>query len=175
VLVQLAAVACWMVGLESSIYRMQVVPGVLLGVFAAVLVGWIWVWTGGPGRPGPLVRGLLVLGVLAMGARGVHTAHWNAKRSIRSVGEELELVQQVAACTDCRWWLEPRQGLGTRDRHDGCEILQGLTELRHGEDFWCAAWMERGQVPPGVTLTHRARWEQGEYRVDRLTEVESTP
>lgn len=146
---QAAAVAGWLVGLETAIVRMQVVLGMLCGLFVATLAGRLW----DAGRLRPLVV------VLALGA----TAGWSAtgimlaKRSIRSVRWEVALAEEWAAHPERRWLVYPRSGLGTRSRHDGCEILQGLTERIHGRDYWCAPWLDDASPPDGLW---QARWRK---------------
>ena len=149
---QLAAVAGWLVGLETAIVRMQVVVGMISGVFVATLGGHLWSdqrW-----------RKLLVVAAIG-GSMG-----WSviggvlAQRSLRSVRWEVDLATEWRAHPERKWQLTPRSGLGTRSRHDGCEILQGLTEHVHGQDFWCMPWTDT--APEGLW---EARWGKGGYRI----------
>ncbi|MFT5683074.1 MAG: hypothetical protein ACI8RZ_004001 [Myxococcota bacterium] len=148
---QVAAVAGWLVGLETAIVRMQVVVGMLCGVFVATGAGRLW--AEGRGRT-PLV-------LLAVGASVAWsvTAVSLANRSIRSVRWEVELAETWAEHPERQWLVTPRSGLGTRSRHDGCEILQGLTERVHGRDFWCLPWTD--DAPEGLW---QAKWRKGGYR-----------
>ena len=84
----------------------------------------------------------------------------NARISIKSVKHETRLLEKIARCGDCRFAIRPRTKIGTRDRHDGCEILQGISTLRHGDEFWCQRWGER---PSTFVPTHTARWKRGGY------------
>jgi hypothetical protein len=148
---QAAAVAGWLVGLETAIVRMQVVGGMLAGVFVAVLAGRLW----DAGR----LRWLLVALAVGGSAGSFVTAVLLAQRSIASVRWEVSLAEAWAAHPERRWLVIPRAGLGTRSRHDGCEILQGLTERVHGRDFWCQPWVEA--APEGLW---RAEWSRGGYQ-----------
>lgn len=127
--VQVAFTGAWIAGLEMSSNRMQVVPVMLAALLAAPAAERI-------GRR-PLVLRLLVLGLLGW---GVWSSLDDGNRKVREFKPERVALQQMAACPDCVWWVVPRQGLGSRTRHDGCEVLQGLSPMRHGVDFWCAAW-----------------------------------
>jgi hypothetical protein len=160
---QLAALAGWVVGLETATYRMQAVPGVLLGLFAAGSAGLVW------SQGGRTSRALLALtGLIAVGAfipQGFNNAH----RSTRSVRWERRLVESMEDCETCTYLVKPRTGLGTRDRHDGCEIIQGLGVGYHGEKFWCQKW---GDVPADYQATHAARWRKGGYVIRDARDVD---
>jgi hypothetical protein len=151
---QLAALAGWVVGLETATYRMQAVPGVLLGLFAAGSAGLVWAKTG------RVQRGFIALTGLVATAAFIPQGFDNARRSTRSVRWEQRLVEAMDACRDCTYLIKPRDGIGTRDRHDGCEIIQGLGTGYHGEKFWCQKW---GDVPADYQATHAARWRKGGY------------
>jgi len=151
---QLAALAGWIIGLETATYRMQAVPGVLLGLFIACSAGLLWTKVRRPGQ---------IILVLVGGAAAVlftRQAIDNAKRSTRAVRWETRLVKSMEDCPECRYLIKPRRGIGTRDRHDGCEIIQGLGMDVHGGRFWCQKW---GQAPDDFQATHAARWRKGGY------------
>ena len=152
---QLAALAGWIVGLETATYRMQAVPGVLAGLFLATAAGLWWHRTRSRG-------GRLAVTVVAVAASAafIEQGFDNAKRSTRSVRWEQRLVTSMNDCPTCTYLVTPRTGLGTRDRHDGCEIIQGLSTHLHGEAFWCMAW---GAPPDAFVATHAARWRKGGY------------
>jgi hypothetical protein len=152
---QLAATLGWMIGLETATYRMQAVPGVLLGLLAAGGLGRLL-----QGRSGWLVAGALLLST-GLSGHFIAQAHDNAKRSTRAAKWERRLVRKMNRCAECRWAITPRRRIGTRDRHDGCEIIQGLGEFKHGEDFWCTTWPGTAPFVP----THHARWKKGGYAV----------
>jgi hypothetical protein len=151
---QLAALAGWIVGLETATYRMQAVPGVLLGLFVACSAGLLWHKVRRPGQA------IFVLVGAAASVLFTLQAIDNAKRSTRAVRWESRLVQSMEECPECRYLIKPRRGIGTRDRHDGCEIIQGLGMDLHGERFWCQKW---GQTPDDFKATHAARWRKGGY------------
>jgi len=151
---QLAALAGWIVGLETATYRMQAVPGILLGLFIACSAGLLWAKSGRP------VRAVLVIIGAAAAVLFTQQAWDNAKRATRAVRWETRLVKSMEECPECRYLIKPRRGIGTRDRHDGCEIIQGLGMDLHGERFWCQRW---GKTPEGFEATHAARWRKGGY------------
>lgn len=154
---QLLATLGWIAGLETATLRMQVVPAALAGTLAAVAAGRAWDrldanW----GRP------LLVVGAFAFAGFGLRAALDLARTEAGRVRHEVEALDQVRAiCPDCRWTIRPRRGLGTRDRHDGCEIIQGISTLRHGVDFTCEAWGD-----PADPAAGRLTWTGRGYRVD---------
>jgi len=151
---QIAALFGWLIGLETATYRMQAIPGVLLGLFVAASGGIIWKHRGWPSK-----TIITVIGVAAMVAF-TQQGFNNAYRSTRSVRWETRLVEEMESCTDCRYLVKPRKGLGTRNRHDGCEIIQGLGTSIHGDQFWCQLWED---VPADFQATHAARWRKGGY------------
>jgi hypothetical protein len=151
---QLAALLGWMVGLETATYRMQAIPGVLLGLFVASSAGILWEHRQWPMRT--IIGAVALISSIAFIQQGFNNAH----RSTRSVRWEARLVEEMSACTECRYLIKPRKGLGTRNRHDGCEIIQGLGTSLHGDQFWCQLW---GPVPDDFKATHAARWRKGGY------------
>lgn len=151
---QLAATAGWVVGLEIMTIRMHAVPGVLLGLFISAYIGLQW-----PAR-GRGFKGTVVLVAVVASFLFARQGFTNAKRSIASVRYETRLLKKMERCNDCRFIIKPRKGIGTRDRHDGCEIIQGLGHFMHGRDFWCQRW---APVPDTFDATHAARWRKGGY------------
>lgn len=152
---QIAALIGWLVGLETATYRMQAIPGVLCGLFAAAAIG-LW-WTDSTQKP---LKAVAIVGAVATSFLFVNQGFDNAKRSTRSVRWEKRLVDTMESCADCTYLVVPRKGIGTRDRHDGCEIIQGLGTALHDEQFWCMRW---GDVPERFNATHAARWRKGGY------------
>ncbi len=151
---QLLITIGWMLGLETAIIRMHLLPGTLAGLLAATALGLTWSQLPGWSRWISIAAGIaLVAGFSRQGWQ-------NARVSIRSVKYEQRLVEKIHACTDCRFVVEPRTKIGTRDRHDGCEILQGISTLLHGREFWCERW---APVSDGFHPTHTARWKKGGY------------
>jgi hypothetical protein len=136
-LVQIAFVAVWMVGLERATYRMLVLPVVLAGVPAAIAAAAAW-----ERARATWARAGLVAALLGGVAYSVKEADDVTRGEMRWTRPERDALAAMAACPDCRWYVVPRTGIGPRDRHDGCELLQGVSTLRHGEDYWCAAWPE---------------------------------
>jgi hypothetical protein len=151
---QLAATMGWIIGLEITTIRMHAIPGVLLGLFMAAYLGTRWPTLGGLGRTA--VVGGALISSLAFVDQGFN----NAQQSIANVRHEARLLKKMQRCADCRFLIKPRKDIGTRDRHDGCEILQGLGTVLHGTDFWCQRW---GAAPDSFDASHAARWRKGGY------------
>lgn len=152
---QLAALAGWLIGLETATYRMQAIPGVLAGLFLCASIG-IW-WHRSSSR---IAKSIVIATGLLTASAFTHQGFDNAKRSTRSVRWEQRLVDTMNDCDDCTYLVVPRTGIGTRDRHDGCEIIQGLSTHLHGDSFWCMQW---GTVPDAFEASHAARWRKGGY------------
>jgi hypothetical protein len=65
---------------------------------------------------------------------------------------------------DCTLVLTPRADLGTRERHDGCEIVQGVSTRLQRQGLWCTAW----EAPPAdlTGCVVHARWQKGAYVIE---------
>lgn len=153
---QLVATAFWLAGLETASVRMQALPA----AFAAVL------GIAGLGRqlgPRPRLAAVLGLGALGFAVYGADDGLGDAARSAGLSRPERALADEIAACAPgCFPAVRPRRGLGTRDRHDGCEILQGSSTFLHGRDFWCTTWATDGAAPPRP-ISHTVRFVAGRY------------
>ncbi len=138
---QLAITVAWIAGLETAIRRMLVIPGMLSAALLGIGLAWIW-----PRLP----RWATPVGILA-GLWGLGYGIWDAWDAVPDerwqVRFELAALEQMATCPDCVWWVEPRTGMGTRDRHDGCEAMQGLSTLLHGDELRCARWIRAQDWP----------------------------
>ncbi|MGC6509630.1 MAG: hypothetical protein ACON4U_14500 [Myxococcota bacterium] len=152
---QAAAVAGWIAGLETTIQRMQVIMTVIAMPFCALTLSRF--------KSIPF-KGAVLAGLVVMGLWTRHALD-TAARNHRSFQAERHLALEIEACQDCRWHISPRTGLGTRDRHDGCEILQGVSTLTHGVDFWCLAWGS-----PEHPASHTAQWKKRGYTTERIGE-----
>jgi hypothetical protein len=144
---QLAALAGWLAGLEVATYRMLVVPTAVATLPAALGAGIAW-------ERWPRLRPALAVAMVAF----LGVAFWEAEREAR-VEARLNSFERHAAkqmrlqCEDCRWAVTPRTGIGTRDRHDGCEVLQGTTGWRHGKEFVCMTWPDAATHATTGTVT----------------------
>lgn len=154
---QVAAVSGWLAGLEVATLRMLVVPAVIAGVLGAAGVGLVWPRLGGP------VRFALVLYGLGMIAYGQRDAWLDVQAEGGRIGVERRLYRAMLARPDCDWRLTPRRELGTRSRHDGCEVVQGQGALRHGEGFWCTTWAP--PPPPAKACVAEAAWNGEAYEI----------
>ena len=157
-LAQMASTLGWMIGLETATVRMTLVPGILLAILSAVWLGHsLSSW---PRMARRLSGALLVLLGFYFASDGWVAAH----RAHRAVRWERVLVLQMEQCGTCYYEIRPRRGLGTRNRHDGCEILQGISDWHHPSDFYCTTWPGE----PVRTPTHRARWKKRGYSHEPL-------
>lgn len=147
---QVAAVAGWIAGLETAIQRMQVIMTVMAMPFCALTLSQ---FKGIP-RTGAILAAIMVMGLWTRHAMDT------AARNHRSFKAERTLAKEIEACDGCQYHVSPRTGLGTRDRHDGCEILQGVSTLKHGTDFWCLAWGS-----PDGPASHTAQWKKRGYTI----------
>lgn len=152
---QWMAVAGWIAGLETAIQRMQVIVTVISMPFCA----------GTLARIKPIPKWGWLLSGTVISALWIQFAIDTTQRNQKSFIHERELASAITACNDCLWVVHPRQGLGTRDRHDGCEILQGVSPFHHGKEFWCAAWGDAEFQP-----THVAKWKKRGYNIQVLSE-----
>lgn len=138
---QLAITVAWIAGLETAIRRMLVLPGMLSAALLGLGLAWVW-----PRLP----RWSAAVGVLAA-LWGLGYGIWDSWDSVQDerwqVRFELAALEQMAECPDCVWWVEPRTGMGTRDRHDGCEAMQGLSILLHDQELRCARWIRAADWP----------------------------
>jgi hypothetical protein len=160
VLGQMAATVGWMFSLGIVFSRMTVIPGMVVGVISAAEVGRLW-----PRFP---TWGKIFVGVFtwALMAWTVTFTKPDIDRMFRTMRYDVELVRVVERCPNEVWSITPRRHPGPRRRHDGCEVLQGLTDLRAGVEFVCEPWDWGG---PEATL--RARWSSRvkAYEVERLS------
>lgn len=162
--IQGAMTAVWMVGLDEAIARMLVVPGMLAALAAVPGVAVLWEW--------PRLRWLGGIGALWLLGLGVaYTLEVMVDQTAEDTSLERAAMEKMAGCEGCTWWVEPRYGLGTRRRHDSCEMIQGLSTLQHGTDFWCARWIpeekwaERKQSCNGLVRWIKPERGPGYYRV----------
>lgn len=156
---QLAAVTGWAFSLGTTSGRMLVVLGMAGGVLAAVGLSQSWAkW----GRRGRIALLFTAVGTTAWSALD----GWNESVTfVNMVRWEIDLARDMSACPGDVWAMNPRTNPGPRRRHDACEVIQGVTELRAGRDFACLKW---GQTQPGPTLIAHWRHPERRYRVERV-------
>ncbi len=160
---QLGITLAWIAGLEVATSRMVVVPVVVAAVLGASAVPWALRWR----HAGWALLVVLVASVGVQLVEGRDRVRGEA-RHFRPEAEALEVM--LAECPGCRWWVVPRAGLGSRARHDGCEVLQGISTLRAGREFECARWLDEAARPALEAATDGSvRWDADKkaYRVER--------
>jgi hypothetical protein len=151
---QLVATGFWIAGLETATQRMTVIPVMIAGVLAAVAVGRLWTH----------VRFRPVLVAFSVGFVAVGHGHaWESTRE-EMVTSKPERVLLRKVGPDCTLVLTPRADLGTRERHDGCEIVQGVSTRLQRQGLWCTAW----EAPPAdlTGCVVHARWQKGAYVIE---------
>ena len=156
---QAAATLGWMFSLGVIFSRMTVIPGMVLAIIAAGEVGRRW------DRIPRWAQGGVLVFSGGLASWTMMTAVPDVERMFRTMRFDVELVRTVEACPDEVWSIVPRRHPGPRRRHDGCEVLQGLSNLRAGREFVCEPWGWGGPEP-----TLRAVWtrEEKAYVVERL-------
>lgn len=153
--VQLGITEAWLAGLETGTSRMLVVPTMLVAPAAAAL--------------GVRLQGRLrvagIIGVVIFAFSQLPAAIERCSHEADRISPELRLARAMQACEGCVWWIDPRLGLGTRKRHDGCQVLAGVTEYRAGVDFFCAGWQDAAASRAAfASCTNTARWDGFGYR-----------
>lgn len=137
-LAQVLATCGWLVGLEVATHRMLTIPTMLCAVLGSIGAAWAW-----NSYSRPWVRAGFALAIVAQTTVGLAEARREARSESWRTQPERTALRKMEHLPAKRWWIEPRRGLGTRDRHDGCEIFQGISALRHEADFLCALWLRR--------------------------------
>jgi hypothetical protein len=157
---QVLVTAAWLAGLEVATQRLLVIPVVLSGFLGCLAVARAW-------ERWPRLRAPLVTGMVLLFSLGVIDAWRQSGFEEERLRPEIDALARMSAeCPDCVWWVEPRTGLGTRSRHDGCEVLQGISTLRHGRELWCEPWVPAEEVHARrVAATGTVRWRVNAYVV----------
>ena len=146
---QAAATIGWMFSLGLSFSRMAVVPGMVIAIVAAGSTGPQWV------RMGMRMRLAVVGAWVAIAVWSVTQTVPDIDRMFRTMRREVEVVRVIETCPGDVWAMRPRKHPGPRRRHDACEVVQGLTNLRAGQDFDCETWKWGGPEP-----TVRVVWDR---------------
>lgn len=129
---QVAVTLVWLAALEVSTSRMVVIPVAVSAVLGAALAPLV-------ARQRRLMY-LLPVGLAVLLAVGLEDAKQRMRVETMRIRHEKAALRLMGECPGCVWWVLPRRGLGTRARHDGCEVIQGISDLVAGEDFYCATW-----------------------------------
>lgn len=191
-LAQVAITVVWLAGLEVSTSRMTVIPVVLAAVLGAVavpdLVAMRLVLATTERRfrlrlsttdPAPalgtrfriLPLSLLVpIGLAVMLGSGLEDARHRMRAEAYRVRYETPAVTAMEECPGCTWWVLPRRGLGTRARHDGCEVIQGTSNMLAGSQFYCAPWVKPEDAAElYANCSGTIRWNSGtrSYLIER--------
>ena len=165
---QMAALLGWVLSLGVAFSRMVVLPTLLLSPFSAMGILILFrkiqdkyqkqltrrVMSG--------VFGLLLFAFTAWSLRDARLDLTNMNKQNQ---DEREIAQIMEQCSGDIWGMYPRQHPGPRSRHDGCEVIQGITMLRAGEDFNCLQW---GWGGPSPTLVATWNDKEKQYDISRI-------
>lgn len=162
-MVQAAATSAWLAGLEVSTSRMLIIPVALGSPLAAVAAAWIW-----PKLRRPTLYFIASAALVIFSAMEINDAGMRMKHEQRRMVAERKVIEEMDKCGGCTWWIEPRKKLGTRERHDGCEAIQGMSGYMHGREFWCAPWVPSIEAASlYATCSGTVRWDGERYVVER--------
>jgi hypothetical protein len=159
---QICATIGWALSLGVAFSRMMITIALPSAILLVVFVSQRWPnwkrWQ----------RSILVLGVVGWTGWTLRDAYVDYSSYSKGIRFELELINQMERCPDDYWGIDPRVHPGRRARHDGCEVVQGLSEMRAGYDFSCMIW--NGPTRP---ITLRASWSRDErtYKIRRVDGV----
>ncbi len=156
---QCAALLGWLFSLGVAFSRMMVLPVLLMGVFSAL--GWGWMWSRFPGRK----RILLIISLIGVCYWTLRDVYIDLSAFNKHNRWERALVDDINLCNGDIWSVYPRIHNGPRSRHDGCEVIQGLTNLRAGLDFNCIQW---GWGGPEATMLATWNTQTEEYEIERV-------
>ena len=159
---QMVALSGWLFSLGVAFSRMIVLPLLLVAPFS--IAGFVWGWQRWDGWKRVLYIVFMLIGCgLTLRDMVVDLKSFN-----RQNRWERSLVKDIERCTGDVWSIYPRIHTGPRSRHDGCEVVQGLTNLRAGIEFNCVPW---GWGGPDATLI--VNWDDVNegYEVDRISGI----
>ena len=105
----------------------MILIGIPCGLLTAAILSVLWV------NLRPLWRIGVLLFVGGWTAWTLADARYDYKIYARSIKAERPLIELVRRCPEETWSVVPRPHPGPRNRHDGCEVIQGLTPLRAGQ------------------------------------------
>ena len=125
---QTAALVGWLFSLGVAFSRMMVLPVMLTGALSTVGMYWfVTKWS-------DVRRILAVLSVVGIVAWTLRDISIDLTAFNKHNRWERALVDDIEVCEGDVWSVYPRTHKGPRSRHDGCEVIQGLTNCRAGQD-----------------------------------------
>lgn len=156
---QICATVGWALSLGVAFSRMMITIAIPASMLAVLFLAQLWP------RWARWKRILLGIGLVAWTGWTLRDAHVDYKSYSKSLRFEVDLIDLMKRCPNDFWGIDPRKHPGKRNRHDGCEVIQGLSELRAGFDYSCMIWS--GPTRP---LTLRASWSEDDrtYHIRRI-------
>ena len=158
---QCAALIGWLFSLGIAFSRMIVLPVMIMAPFS--ILGLLWSWNRWKGSLWK--RSAFIIGLIAMSAWTIRDIYIDITAFNKHNRWERALVKDIDQCEGDTWSIYPRIHNGPRSRHDGCEVVQGLTNLKAGEDFSCVPW---GWGGPMATLVANWNDDINSYDVERV-------
>ena len=155
---QAAAVVGWMFSLGIAFSRMMILLTIPMGVLAAAGLDRHWT------KMGPW-KFVLVGGLTVLSLWGLYDAYTDYKYYKKSIRWEIQLLSDIQKCSSDNWAITPRPHPGPRNRHDGCEVIQGLSNLKVGQEFDCTTWEWGGPEP---TISAIWNTETRKYDIQRV-------
>lgn len=156
---QICATLGWAISLGVGFSRMMITIALPSAVLTVLFLAQKWPeWS-------RWKRGVLVGGLVLWTPWTLRDAYVDYSSYSKRLRFEVQLLEVMRRCPDDNWGIDPRKHPGKRERHDGCEVIQGISELRAGFDYSCMIW--NGPTRP---LTLRASWSEEErrYNIRRL-------
>ena len=164
---QCAALVGWLFSLGIAFSRMMVLPVMILAPLSILGLRWAWNrW-----KDTPWKRNIFCFALIAVSGWTVRDIYIDITSFNKHNRWERALVKDIKQCDGDVWSIYPRIHNGPRSRHDGCEVVQGLTNLKAGEDFSCVPW---GWGGPMATIVANWDEEKNTYDVERVSGVSST-
>jgi hypothetical protein len=165
---QMAALLGWVLSLGVAFSRMVVLPTLLLSPFSAMGILILFRKIQDKYQKQltrRVMSGVFGLLLFAFTAWSLRDARLDLTAMNKHNQGEREIAQIMEQCSDDIWGMYPRQHQGPRSRHDGCEVIQGITMLRAGEDFNCLQW---GWGGPSPTLVATWNDKEKQYDISRI-------
>jgi hypothetical protein len=158
---QCAATFGWLLSLGVAFSRMMVLPSLFMAILMACAYATLWE------RSQWKMKTAAIVSLLALSAWTVRDAKIDQRLLNKATKRDRNLVRLIEKCSGDTWAIVPRKHSGPRKRHDGCEVVQGLTNMIAGRDFDCIPWGWGG--PQEATM--KARWsnENKEYTIFRVS------
>ena len=157
---QLSAVIGWILSLGITFSRMLILLCIPIFVLAAAVLDRNWSKIG----DGKII---IVSGFVILSYWSLFDAYRDNVLYKESIKWEVNLLKNMRKCAFDTWEITPRPHPGPRNRHDGCEVIQGLSSMRAGQDFDCTTW---SWDHPTATMSATWNNKDQQYDIERIGE-----